>query len=298
MNNKELITIIIPTYNSEQFIESCLDSVIRQTYTNWQIMIIDQKSTDNTISIIKKKYSKYSKSIQIYSNPKIGNIASSRNIGIRNARSNFLAFLDSDDIWLPNKLEKCIYLLGECDLVYHDALILKNDQKTFVDRSHRFHVHKFSELLTLGNPIITSSVICKKKILNKTIKFSEDDDLIAIEDYDLWINLAFDGAQFLYLKKPLCLYRHHELNISNTKFDKIKGLKKIFKKYNSKLDHASRIKADNNLDYMINNICFIKKETTGLIHNYFILLFSKLDFKKKINCLKKIIKLIIAKNIK
>ena len=55
MNQKELITIIIPTYNSEQFIESCLDSVIQQTYTNWQIMVIDQKSTDNTVSIIKKK---------------------------------------------------------------------------------------------------------------------------------------------------------------------------------------------------------------------------------------------------
>lgn len=298
MNQKEPITIIIPTYNSEQFIESCLDSVIQQTYTNWQIMVIDQKSTDNTVSIIKKNYSKYGKSIQIYSNPKIGNIASSRNIGISNARSNLLAFLDSDDIWFPNKLEKSIPLLGKYDLVYHNALILKNDQRTLVDKSHRFHVHQFSELLTLGNPIITSSVICRKKILNKTIKFSEDSDLIAIEDYDLWLNLAFNGAQFAYLKQPLCFYRHHEANISNIKFDKKKGLKKIFQKYNSKLDPAIKIKADNNLDYMINNICFIKKETTGLIRNYFILLFSKLDFKKKINCLRKILKLIIAQKIR
>ena len=296
MNQKQLITIIIPTYNSELYIESCLDSVIKQTYSNWKIIVIDQKSTDYTISIIKKKYTKYAKFIKIYSNPNIGNIASSRNMGISIAKSNFLAFLDSDDIWLSTKLEKSIAVLENCDLVYHDALILKNDQTTSVDKSHRFHVHKFPELLlTLGNPIITSSVICRKKILNKTIQFSEDVDLIAIEDYDLWTRLAFDGAKFAYLNKPLCLYRHHEANVSSIKFDKINGLKKIFEKYNSKLDQTNKTKADDNLKYMITNIYFIKKQDISLVSDYFTLLFSKLDCRKKINCIKKIIKLIFAK---
>ncbi len=158
---QELISIIIPTYNSSSFIDSCLESVIKQTYTNWEIIIIDQMSSDNTLDVVKKKNNK---KIKIFLNSNVGNIASSRNIGINNSNANLVAFLDSDDIWLENKLEDSVAFLGNSDLVYHNASILKKDKTLSIDKSHRFSIKDNPELmLTLGNPIITSSVVCKKK---------------------------------------------------------------------------------------------------------------------------------------
>lgn len=284
------ISIIIPTYNSAMFIEDCLDSVINQTYKNWEVIIVDQMSTDNTLDIINKKNNKF----KIIANPNVGNIASSRNIGIRNSNAKILAFLDSDDIWLPKKLELSLIYLDEYEFLYHDALILNKNNKIIHDKSYRFSIHNNPELLLhLGNPIITSSVVCKKQINNKIIKFSEDPELIAIEDYDLWTRLAFDRISFKYLKNKLCLYRHHDNNISNINFNRTPGLKKIFNRHYFKLNESSKKKAKSYFQYLLIKNPFPKKTLAVTLNENLKLLFSKLVFRKKVDCIKTIIKLIL-----
>ena len=107
---KELVSIITPAYNSKKFIEDAIESVIAQSYQNWEMIIVDDASTDESIEII-QKYVNIEYRIVLFSNDKNLGASESRNLAIREAKGNYIAFLDSDDIWLPNKLEKQIGLM-------------------------------------------------------------------------------------------------------------------------------------------------------------------------------------------
>ena len=101
MDKEKLVSIIIPTYNSEKYIKKCIDSVLEQTYQNYEIIIIDNHSTDATINIIKSYKTNKIKTFSINNN---GQISLSRNLGIKNSNSDWIAFLDSDDAWYKDKL--------------------------------------------------------------------------------------------------------------------------------------------------------------------------------------------------
>jgi len=105
MNN--LVSIITPSYNSERFINDCVESVIKQTYNNWELLIVDDASEDNSRKII-KELSKTDQRIKSVFLERNGGAAEARNLAIKKSKGRFLAFLDSDDIWCPNKLEKQI----------------------------------------------------------------------------------------------------------------------------------------------------------------------------------------------
>ena len=104
----ELVSIIMPSYNTANYISQSIDSVINQTYSNWELIIIDDCSTDNTIEIV-KTYS--DERIRLLSNEKNSGAAVSRNYALREAKGEWIAFLDSDDLWMPDKLEKQISFL-------------------------------------------------------------------------------------------------------------------------------------------------------------------------------------------
>ena len=287
------ISIIIPTRNSSKFISECIEGVKNQTYKNWEAIFIDQMSTDNTLDIIlKQKNEKF----KIIFNKNIGNIASSRNLGINYSTSEFLAFLDSDDVWLPNKLEESVENLNSYDFLYHDAFILDGDNKIKKNKKILgFSIeNKPQYLMCVGNPIITSTVVCKRIILDKIINFSEDKDFVTIEDYDLWCTLAFSGCKFKYLPKTFCYYRHHSNNSSNVHFNTIKGLKKIFLKNKINLNKSYLVKSKNYFKYL-KIIILLKKGRYKFIKNIFFIIFSNLNFFKKIDCIKIILKFIIIK---
>ena len=104
--NKPFVDIILPVYNSENFISKTIDSILNQKYKNWRLMIVDDKSQDNTFKVIKKKYSKYIKRKRffLYQNLKNQGQSYSRNFLLKKVSSNYIAFIDSDDIWRKNKL--------------------------------------------------------------------------------------------------------------------------------------------------------------------------------------------------
>ena len=121
MKYNNLFSVIIPTYKRVFEVKKAIDSVISQTINNWEIIVVDNNSKDGTINLIKSYNNEKIKLFFINNN---GNIAKSRNLGIKKSSGNYLAFLDSDDVWKSNKLEECQKILNKnIKLVYHDMYI-------------------------------------------------------------------------------------------------------------------------------------------------------------------------------
>ena len=117
MDQNKLISVIIPTFNSEKYIQQCISSVLNQTYENYEIIVVDNNSTDSTVSIIKSFNSDKIKIIYVFNN---GNISISRNLGIKNSIGSWIAFLDSDDFWEKNKLSLISKKFSEYNLIFHN----------------------------------------------------------------------------------------------------------------------------------------------------------------------------------
>jgi len=176
MNNQ--VDIIIPVFNSQKFISKTLKSVFRQTFKKWQLIIIDDGSTDNTIVIIKKickKIKEKNKIIILKNNINKGQ-AFSRNRGLKHSKSKFVTFLDSDDFWDKNKLKNQInfMLSNNYDFTYTDYKIIKNNQIKKITVPDFYNYKKFIH----NSSINTCSMILKKKIIKniffKNLRFSED----------------------------------------------------------------------------------------------------------------------------
>src|SRR3990167_692982 len=159
-----LVSVIMPTYNHAQFIGEAIDSVLNQTYKNLELIIIDNYSEDNTEEIVKSFNNQRIKYVKFRNN---GVIVASRNVGMKMAKGKYFAFLDSDDLWLPNKLEKQIPLFerdGKVGLVYSDIILFNEkgkEKRSFeFKKPHRGNV--FPELL-LENFINTQTVLIRKE---------------------------------------------------------------------------------------------------------------------------------------
>lgn len=185
------MSIIIPTYNRSRCLKRAIQSVFDQTYSNWEICIVDNYSIDGTIKLVNNFNDSRLRLYKIRNN---GVIAASRNLGVRNANGKYIAFLDSDDWWKSRKLEVSVDALEQgADLVYHGMLkATKLNQNIFFRKVQARRLRKpiFNDLLIGGNALITSSVVMKKTIFIKTDGFQERQDLIAIEDYDFWLRVS------------------------------------------------------------------------------------------------------------
>lgn len=237
MNNQSLISVITPMYNAEKYIAETLQSVIKQTYQNWEMIIVNNKSTDNSVKIVKSFKDKRIRLIELEYNS--GGPARPRNIGLENAHGNYIAFLDADDIWLPQKLEKQVAFLEknpEIDICHTLANII--DEKSviegFFDNQKLYNKLKLflsqENILFYTNNININSTLMR---LDKTLKFEEDKHLVALEDWNYWIEHQKIGKKIVLVDVILLNYRIHQDSISNRKSDKgyrktIYMLSKIF----------------------------------------------------------------------
>jgi glycosyltransferase involved in cell wall biosynthesis len=211
-----LFSVVIPTYNHAQYLSRALKSVINQSYPNWEIIVIDNNSTDNTLEIIKEFNNKNIKYMSIINK---GIIAKSRNAGIKIARGEWIAFLDSDDYWLYRKLEICIDSIRKDPSV---DIFVTNELQINEDSGARkgliygpFFSNFYKILLTYGNCLSPSAAIVKKDFLLKSkILFRESRRFISAEDYDFWMLLARSGAKFEFINSIQGVYTIHKKNMS------------------------------------------------------------------------------------
>ena len=203
------ISVVIPTYNHAHFLRKALGSVIAQTHRNWEAIVVDNHSGDNTAEVVAGFGDPRIRLVQIHNN---GVIAASRNRGISEARGEWLAFLDSDDLWYPEKLQKCLGLLSEgYDLVCHGERWFGNgrDRQIFYGPEPRA---TYRSLLFDGNCISTSAVVMKTEKARAAGGFLEESEIVTAEDYDFWLRLAKEGAKIGFVRQILGEYTIHSGN--------------------------------------------------------------------------------------
>ncbi|MBM9501974.1 glycosyltransferase [Leptospira sp. 201903071] len=205
--NTRLVSVIIPTYNRAIDLERAVTSVINQSYPHWEIIVVDNTSTDNTEQVIGSFQNSKIKFLKVNNE---GIIARSRNLGLKNAKGEFVAFLDSDDWWKPLKLEFSIQSLNAgADIVYHDLYLVKS-------QSQKFHLKKaktrkltypvFDDLLKNGNGLVNSSVVFRASLIREIGLLNEEKEFIAWEDYDFWLRIAKRKKVFRKIERTLGYY--------------------------------------------------------------------------------------------
>ena len=224
------VSVIIPTYNRARFVLKAIQSVLDQTFNDFEIIVVDDGSTDNTRNLL----TNFGKKIRYFYKNNAG-VASARNFGIQQSCAKYIAFLDSDDMWLPERLGKGVKILDsnkDTSLVFSDIYRVKNGQRmkqSYFDLYSPYKGFVF-ENLYLQDFIPTSSVVLKEECFKKTGLF--DEDLPSCEDYDMWLRIS-TSFRVKYINEPLVLFMYHSKNLSS---DIVKGLqqqKKVLEKVNN-----------------------------------------------------------------
>jgi glycosyltransferase involved in cell wall biosynthesis len=209
-------TIVIPTYNHAHFLLYALGSVVKQTFSNWECLVIDNHSSDDTKTVV-SRFGDHR--IRLLSVNNEGVIAKSRNLGMANSIGQWVAFLDSDDLWYETRLE-CIYneicAQPDVDVVSTDELVvdLLTGSKSVL-RYGPFEYDFYRIMLLEGNRLSTSATVLNLTFLSENgLAFREDERFITAEDYDLWLRLAFAQARFTFLRRIEGEYLIHGTNSS------------------------------------------------------------------------------------
>ncbi len=209
----------MPTYNRASTIERAIDSVLCQKIEGWELIVVDNYSTDSTQQIV-SQYSDSRIKYTLFRND--GVIAASRNEGIKQSIGEYLAFLDSDDCWHPNKLVISLEWISKCPmfgLLYSDHIMKYHDDSNTL-RQRRIRSRKinpfnpYNDLLMKGNTITTSTVIVRTDLMRKIGGFSEDRKIIGWEDYYAWLSLAQIESRIVHIAKPLVYYDYTGQNYS------------------------------------------------------------------------------------
>jgi glycosyltransferase involved in cell wall biosynthesis len=248
------VSVIIPTFNRFSLISRAIDSVLNQTIKPFEIIVVDDGSSDNTSTFIKNNY----KSVKLIKQKNLG-VSKARNVGIKNSSGDWIALLDSDDEWKKNKLEVQIKSLSEYDyysVCHTNEIWVRNGIRVNQKKRHqKYGGDIFDKCLDICR-ISPSSIIFKKNIINDVGWF--DEGLSICEDYDLWLRITAN-FKILFIDKPLVIkYGGHSDQLSKS----VNGIE------------AYRIKS---LENLLNN--------TKLIKDYKLLtikmLITKLDIYKK-----------------
>jgi glycosyltransferase involved in cell wall biosynthesis len=201
MSNDPLISVVIPCFNCQRTIRRAIESALAQTTTNIEVLVIDDGSTDGTQSVLR---SILDPRLSCYYQPNSGGPAGPRNKGILRSKGQWIAFLDADDAWDPDKLEKCLDVSrAGADFVMHRMRISIDGSSACPDQmpilrtfSARNTSRWASELATSRPAIPPSATMIRRSLLIAHSGFDCDNELIAGEDYELWLRLARSGARF------------------------------------------------------------------------------------------------------
>jgi glycosyltransferase involved in cell wall biosynthesis len=209
-------SVIIPTFNHANFLKLALCSLIKQTFTDWECVIIDNHSQDHTDHVVAEFRDPRLRLMKIYNN---GVIAASRNLGLDSATGEWVAFLDADDVWYSTRLEKIAAAIAEdeqLDVISTDewSVHLNTQQKSSL-RYGPYCPNFYQALLKDGNRLSTSATAIRREFLEReSLRFRENAEFITVEDYDLWMRVARAGAKFLFISSYEGEYTVHGSNSS------------------------------------------------------------------------------------
>ena len=216
MKLQPLISVVIPAYNAGQFLDKTLESVLSQTYENWECIIVNDGSTDNTESIAKKWCEKDARFCYFYKEN--SGVSDTRNLGIKEARGEYIAFLDADDLYMPNFLKVCLENLVEkdVDLVAPKMLEFWNVQNGVIedeDKKDYLYSGKEGIALFLHSNRLTMALLCKKSVMDEVGGFTWHKKA---EDLHCWLKVLFAGYKIYRIDETLLLYRLVENSMSST----------------------------------------------------------------------------------
>ena len=226
----------MPAFNAESFIHKSIDSVRHQTYKKWELWIINDASSDNTENEIKPYLA--DKRIHYLSLERNSGVSEARNAGIRKSQGDYIAFLDADNLWLPEKLDRQVLFhlthsdvgLSFTNYSFFDEAGERSSPAHLQKNKKQDYFHFDASRLYYENMIGTLTVMVRKDILERTGYF--DPNLRSAEDHDLWIRIAKAGYQFGYLDEKLSLYRLSfgslSRSLGNYKSQRKKFLRKHF----------------------------------------------------------------------
>jgi glycosyltransferase involved in cell wall biosynthesis len=203
------VSVIIPTYNSAAYLVEAIDSVLAQTYSDVEILVIDDGSTDDTPQVIKR----YGDRVRYLRQANSG-VSVARNRGISESLGRYVAFLDADDTWLPQKLERQMEALAESKSARasNTAYFMTRSDLTPIEvRRNPSEGSVLADLLLRGTIVFISTVVCERSVLDLTGGF--DPALSQCADWDMWIRVAAH-TDFLGVGEPLVNYRQHDSNMS------------------------------------------------------------------------------------
>jgi glycosyltransferase involved in cell wall biosynthesis len=236
-----MFTVVIPTYNQAEFLKVALRSVLDQTFEDFEIVVVNNESTDHTSEVINQIQAEDSRVLDLdFQESHI--IGAVRNAGITATQGNFVAFLDSDDTWAPKKLERVAEVIAadpDVGLIGHDEEMVREGSPTIRSRSgpppdYRGSTHDY--LLFKANLVALSAAVVSRKHLNQVGNFSEDTAINTVEDYDLWFNLA-EICRFEFISDVLGIHNYHSAGASTNVEVHLRAtlavLKKHFKKHRS-----------------------------------------------------------------
>ena len=215
--HQDLVSIITPSYNSEKFISETINSIINQTYTNWELLITDDFSSDNTIKTI-ESFNKNDDRIKLFRLNENQGAGFARNNSIKESKGKFIAFCDSDDQWKPNKLEKQIHFIKQNNLVFTYS------SYDVIDESGNFIKSINSPItLSLKNILSNNYVGCLTAIYDSEAIGKQYMPIIRKrQDWVLWINILKIIGKTEGLQDSLALYRLRKNSISSNKVKMLK----------------------------------------------------------------------------
>ncbi len=249
--NKPLISVIIPVYNGEKTIRETVNSVLEQTFSDFELIIINDGSTDSTLDVIS---SINDPRIKVFSYPN-GNLSASRNRGISHAKGEYIAFLDADDLWTPDKLE------GQYQALQNNPeAAVAYSWTDYIDESSQFlrpgsHVtlngNVYPYLLVVNILENGSNPLIRRQALEAVGQF--DSSLLSAEDWDMWVRLAA-RYQFVAVPLPQILYRvsarSMSAQIKNQERECLKFIEKVFKSAPESLQNLKSLSLSNVYKYL------------------------------------------------
>ena len=236
------ISVVMPAFNAAQHIRQSIQSVLEQTFDDWDLIVIDDGSTDETAAVA----GSFSDSRIRCLSRENGGQAAARNTGIVNTHGEYIAFLDADDLWLPEKLDRQLEIARRtsADVVYCDGYVFFDTDRE--ERGDFFAVvpglkdgATMTPLLYQYNRIATLAAMVKRDVVESVGLFDESRLFQNCEDYDLWLRLARAGKTFYGMPDKLMRYRRHESSTTHRDSRMLRPMIEVAKKHSDAVDEKT-----------------------------------------------------------